>query len=470
MNHIPALIIFIPLFSSYISYLFGLRKKIYSMYFATVVCFFNLLLSIILFIHVNAGELHYYFGGWLPPWGIEYRIDILNASFIVLFNFVGFFVSIYFIFLRGIDEARIPFFSTLYLLYLTGITGVTITGDIFNLYVFLEITALSSYGLVAAKGKNSLIAAINYLIAGTIGATFILIGIGYFYMATGTLNMEDLRLRISLNQGLFTTGFVFFITGTFIKMAVFPFYHWLPGVYSESLPAVAAFISATGTKLGCYILFRSFYLFEGNIPDSFIYILNILSIAAILFGGIMAVRETTIPRLFAYSSISHIGLITMGFSILNKYSFAGVMLHIVAHSLMKSTFFMFSGFLQKNGVLNIDELGYIKEPRLRWIFLINALSMVGIPLTAGFLSKWYILLGALKSGFYVNAVFVLVSAFFSAAYIYRLFSRVFFGRKITLEFNKIEFIPLYVFSIFILIFGISSIPIEVGIKIYERIF
>lgn len=462
----------IPLFFSYVAYLFGIKKKIISLYFAIFILFINFILTIFLFLDVYYnGVRNYYFGNWRAPLGIEYRIDLLNASFIVFFNFMSFVVALNLLLSNSIDYSKLPIFSTIYLLYISGLTGVTITGDIFNLYVFLEITALSSYALVAIRGGRALLASINYLVLGTIGATFILIGIGYFYMATGTLNMEDLKLRLVLaNKGLFVTGFSFFIIGVFIKMAFFPLYHWLPDVYSQSNGSISAILSATGTALGCYMLFRSLYLFLGIIPEIFFDIIRTLSYFAVIFGGIMAIKESKVMKLFAYSTISQIGLIALGISTLNENTFTGSYIHIFANSIMKAVFFMCLTPLQKNRIESVYEVFYIRNVFFKFAFIVASLTIIGVPLTIGFLSKWFIAMGAFKAGKLIAVAAVLLSTLLSGIYIFRVFSKLFFSKDAKFTFSSREFILAGLLAIVLIFSGIFTFPIDISKLIYDQLF
>ena len=160
---------------------------------------------------------------------------------------------------KEIDRAKVPAFYSLYLLLSTGFIGMVVTGDLFNLYVFIEISALAGYALTAiGKKRGALIASYNYLILGTIGATFIMIGIGYLYVATGTLNMGDLSQRLPALYGsnAVRTGFAFLTVGLFLKLALLPFHIWLPNVYTHAPSVVSVLMSATATKVSAYVLIR----------------------------------------------------------------------------------------------------------------------------------------------------------------------------------------------------------------------
>ncbi|NPV26236.1 MAG: monovalent cation/H+ antiporter subunit D family protein [Firmicutes bacterium] len=387
---------------------------------------------------LESGKISYRLGGWEPPWGIEYVVDYLNGFVLCIVAFIAFIVTIYAkkSVAVEIEEGKEPLFYAIYLLFITGLMGIVITGDIFNLYVFLEIASLAGYALIAiGKRREALLASFNYLVMGTIGATFILLGIGHLYMVTGTLNMADLGARLpALYQSkVVHTAFAFFITGLSIKIALFPLHNWLPNSYTYAPSTVSAIMAATTTKVGAYVLIRiMFTVFK---PD-FIFsgvklhqLLLFLSILAILAGSILAIAQKDIKKMLAYSSIGQIGYIVLGIALLNLTGVQGSLLHILNHALMKGCLFLAVGaVVYKMGITNIADFRGLgpKMPVSMVAFTIAALSMIGVPLTVGFVSKWYLAIASLEAGMWFVIPVILLSSLLMIVYFWRLIDIIWF--------------------------------------------
>jgi multicomponent Na+:H+ antiporter subunit D len=316
--------------------------------------------------------------------------------------------------------------------------GIVITGDIFNLYVFVEISSLAGYALIAtAKKRESLTASFNYLIIGTIAATFMLLGIGHLYMVTGTLNMADLgqRLPALYDSRVVRTAFAFFTVGLSIKVALFPLHIWLPNAYANAPSPVGAILAATGTKVGAYALLRvMFTVFDLEFDlrvVPFTKILLVVSSVAIIAGSVLAVAQTNLRRMLAYSSVGQVGYIVLGAAIAGQTAMAGSLVHILNHALMKGTLFMVAGILLfstgKENIADLRGLGR-KMPVTMAAFTIAALSMVGVPLTVGFVSKWYIAVGAVETGLWYLVPVVLLSSLLTAVYFWRVIEGIYFGK------------------------------------------
>ena len=351
----PVLVIIIPLISAILIPLLSRINRDLGWFTALSGTLLSFICSLILLSSVMAtGRISYHLGGWNPPWGIEYAVDHLNGFVLVIITFIAFAVAYYS--KKSVDkeigEEKAPLFYSVYMLFVTGITGVTITGDIFNLYVFIEITSLSAYTLIAmGTRREALIASFNYLILGTIGGTFILLGVGYLYMVTGTLNMADLsRLLPDLySSNAVRTAFAFFTVGLSLKIALFPLHIWLPKAYTEAPSVVSTVVAATATKVMAYVLIRIMFTvftvdFNVNVlPVTTILI--ILSSVAIIMGSVLALAQTNLKRMLAYSSIGQIGYIVLGVALVNKLAMTGALIHILNHALMKGALFMVAGVL-----------------------------------------------------------------------------------------------------------------------------
>jgi len=327
-------------------------------------------------------------------------------------------------------------FYTCYLLCLTGLLGIVVTGDAFNLFVFLEISSLSSYVLISLGSKRrALTAAYQYLVMGTIGATFILISIGLLYMMTGTLNMADLAQRLPdvADTRTIRVAFAFMTVGVSIKLALFPLHIWLPNAYTFAPSVVTAFMAATATKVGVYVLLRFFFTVFG-VHFSFVAmhvgeILMLLAVAAILVASLVAVFQDNVKRMLAYSSVAQIGYIILGISLASAAGVSAGMLHLFNHALIKCALFLALGCIYlRLGSVEIHNMhGLARQmPWTMAAFVAGGLSLIGIPLTAGFISKWYLVSAALTAGYWPLAVLVLVSSLLALIYIWRVVEAAYF--------------------------------------------
>lgn len=435
----PAFVIIIPLISAIIIPLVGRISHFFSWYITVISTFASFVFSIILLNTVTkSGRISYWLGGWEPPYGIEYAVDYLNGFVLVVISFIAFIVAIYAkrSVQKDIEESKTPFFYSVYMFFFTGLMGIIITGDIFNLYVFIEISAIAGYALVAmGKQKEALVASYNYLILGTVAAAFILLGIGYLYMVTGTLNMADLSVRLPelYDSTVVRAAFAFILVGISIKLALFPLHVWLPGVYSNAPPVVSALMAATTSKVFAYVLLRvMFTIFKIEFSFEVVPVAKILlfiSSIAIIAGSILAIAQTNIKRMLAYSSIGQIGYIILGIALANQASITGSMMHILNHALIKGTLFLVVGVIvYRTGIEEISGLKGMgkKMPFTMAAFTIGALSIIGVPLTVGFVSKWYLALGALSADMWYLIPVILLSSLLTAIYFWRVVEGIYF--------------------------------------------
>ncbi|MCX9073816.1 MAG: monovalent cation/H+ antiporter subunit D family protein [Candidatus Methanoperedens sp.] len=478
IEHFPVLIIAVGLLGAFFTPIIGLIRKELCSPWASFITLLQFLISIFLLYQVlAAGNISYWLGGWQPPWGIEYAIDILNAFVLVLVAGVCFSVSIYAKKSLGFEVPgkELPLY-TLYILLSTGMLGIVVTGDIFNLYVFLEIGSLAAYALIAVGDRQSLMASFNYMIMGTISASFILLGIGYLYVMTGTLNMADLSERLPELYGrpVILVALALLVVGLSIKTALFPLHTWLPDAYTHAPSAVSAMLAGTFTKVGIYALIRvMFTVISPEYVIETVPVMNILSwvaAAGIVAGSVLAIAQYDIKRMLAYSSVSQIGYIILGVSMANKLAMTGGILHILSHSLMKVGLFMVAGaIIYRTGIRNIYQLKGMgkKMPFTMAAFVIGALSMIGIPPTIGFASKFYLAWGALEAENWVFVAVILLSSLLTAVYFWRIFENVYFGVHEHEEIKKDEvplsmLLPILIFAAITLLLGLfASLPIGV---------
>jgi multicomponent Na+:H+ antiporter subunit D len=433
MAHAPALVVVVPLVAAAIAAFMpnGKAGWAVAMVTATIVAVFSLAL---LGAVAGEGVISYAMGGWEPPAGIEYRIDALNIAVLLLVGILGFLCVIYALpsVADEIAEDKQGLFYSAFLVCFAGLLGVTITGDAFNVFVFLEISSLSTYTIIAmgaGKDRRALTAAYNYLILGTIGATFFVIGVGFLYMATGSLNMADIA-RILAENGhdrVTQAAFAFIIVGLGLKAAMFPLHMWLPNAYAFAPNFVTAFLASTATKVAFYALVR--FLFsvfnpEVNFVDlSLTWVFAVAGVIAMFMASAQAIFQTDARRLLAYSSVAQVGYMMLGLGMGTVLGLQAGMLHLINHALMKGALFMALGaFALKFGVREIKDLAGLGRtmPISASAFTIAGLSLVGVPLTIGFDSKWYLIIAALDRGWWWAVAALILSSLLALIYIGRL--------------------------------------------------
>ena len=429
--HLPAFQVVLPLFAAPLCIV--LRRGALPWLIALVISWVAFIIAAVQLATVlESGVISYAVGGWLAPWGIEYRIDPLNAFMMLIVAGVA---SVVLPFARRSVAAEIRedlhyLFYSAFLLMLTGLLGIAITGDAFNLFVFIEIAALSSYALIAmGKDRRALTAAFTYLAMGTAGATFILIGIGLLYVMTGTLNMADLAVRLAPVLGTRTAlvAFAFLAVGISLKLALFPLHMWLPNAYAYAPSAVSAFLASTGTKIAIYVLLRFTYTIFGAefsfgvVPLG--EVLLALAVIAMIVASTIAIFQADVKRLLAYSSLAQVGYIVLGISMANVAGLTAAIVHLFNHAATKGALFLLVGcMVYRVGSANLDRLAGIGR-RMPWTtfgFVIGGLSLIGVPLTAGFISKWYLVLGAMERGWWPAAGLVLLTSLLAIAYVWRV--------------------------------------------------
>jgi len=430
-EHLPALQVVIPLLCAPICML--VRYRDWSWVVALFGSWASLAIAWVLLQQVIAtGTISYHMGNWAPPLGIEYRIDLVNAFVLLIVSAIAAVVTPYAreSLRTEFGSNRIYMFYTAYMLCLCGLLGVTITGDAFNLFVFLEISSLSSYVLIAmGNDRRALTAAYQYLVLGTIGATFIVIGIGLLYAETGTLNMVDLAKRLA-DQPLSRTigaAFGFLVVGISLKLALFPLHLWLPNAYTYAPSVVSAFLAATATKVAVYVLLRFlFTVFDVELSFGFMpldTILFVLAVIAMFAASAVAIFQTNLKRMLAYSSVAQIGYMILGISFANVNGLAAGVLHLFNHALIKGGMFLALGCIfYRLATVNINDMAGMGR-RMPWTmaaFVVGGLGLIGVPLTVGFISKWYLVLGALERDWWLAAALVLISSLLAVVYVWRV--------------------------------------------------
>ena len=437
LAHLPILQVIVPLMAAPACLI--LRRPQLVWMFTLLASAIAFIISVLLLQQVmQTGTISYELGGWSPPWGIEYRIDKLNAFIALIISGVS---TVVLVAAQTSIEKEIPqekhtLFYILYLLSLTGMLGIVTTGDAFNVFVFLEISSLSAYSLIAlGRDRRALWASFQYLIMGTIGATFILIGIGLMYQMTGTLNMADLATRLPevAETRTVTTAYVFFIVGVCLKLALFPLHLWLPNAYAHAPSIVTAFFAATSTKVAAYLLIRFTFSIFGvsfsftTLPMEMVFLT--LGLLGIFVASTVAIYQDNIKHVFAYSSVAQIGYMIVGFSMSTNAGLSAMLLHVFNHALMKGALFLALGavMLRVGSTQLKDFQGLGRQmPLTMAAIVVGGLSLIGVPLTVGFVSKWYLVVAALEKGWWPVAGLVLLASLLAVVYVWRIVETAYF--------------------------------------------
>ncbi len=425
-EHLPALQVVIPLLAAPVCVL--LRRPGPAWALATAASWAAFGVAVLLLIAVlEQGVLSYHLGGWEPPWGIEYRVDLANAFVLLIVAAIS---AVVLPFARRSVAAEIPeekayLFYSMYLLCLTGLLGIAAT-----------VSSLSSYVLISlGKDRRALTAAFQYLIMGTIGATFYLLGIGLLYAMTGTLNMADLAQRLPAVSDTRTVhaAFAFLVIGIGVKAAVFPLHLWLPNAYCYAPSVVTAFLAATATKVSIYVVLRivftifgpaySFEVIEADL------VMIPLALAAMLLASTTAIFQNNVKRLLAYSSVAQIGYMVLGISLGSVTGVTAGIVHLFNHAMIKGGLFLALGcvFVTLGSVQLRDMAGLGR--RMPWTmaaFVIGGLSLIGVPATTGFISKWVLVQATLERGQWFFAVLILASSLLALVYVWRVVEAAYF--------------------------------------------
>jgi len=427
----PALIVIVPLLAAFIISAAGWVNKKLCFPVAVAALSVATYSSIGLLLRVlDQGIVLYKLGGWDPPWGIAYYVDHLNGlvlvvvSTVALINLIASKKSIE----QEFPEKTGPFY-TLYVLMVTGLLGIVATGDAFNLYVLLEIASLAGYGLLAMGGGRGPLAALNYLYMGTIGACFYLLGVGYLYIVTGSLNMVDIAgILPSLYQSkAVLAAFIICMVGVWLKMAFFPLHAWLPNAYTYAPSASSSLIAPLMTKVMIYVMIRliltvftpkfSFTVLAVN--ESIVW----LAVIAIVMGAVLALAERNLKKMLTYIIIAEVGYMVGGAWLGNRAGMTGAILHIVNDALMTLCVFLVVGnIVYKIKGHAFDDLKglFRKMPFTMGAFVVGALSIIGVPPTCGFFSKWYLISGGIAAGHYGFVAALLFSSLVNVVLFFRI--------------------------------------------------
>lgn len=377
--------------------------------------------------------LVYKVGSWIPPIGICMVLDGLTSFMLVTINLVSFLVTLYSIsyMQKYTDKYR---FYTLFMLMLAGMNAIIITGDLFNLFVFLEIASIASYALVAfGTEAEELEASFKYAVMGSVASSFILLGIALLYSYTSTLNMADISQALSQRGTGLIVNFVavLFLMGFGLKAALVPFHAWLPDAHPSAPAPISAMLSGVFIKtLGVYTLCRVFFNILG-VSSQILFVLVFLGVISMIVGAFLAIAQRDIKRMFAYSSISQIGYIIFALGIGTPLAILGGLFHLFNHAIFKSLLFLNSGAIEySTGTRDLKKLGGLSSrlPVTGYVALSGSMSISGIPPLGGFFSKLIIIIAAVQAGYLGFAVVAILVSIVTLAYYLKFQSFAFFGK------------------------------------------
>ncbi len=400
--------------------------------------------------------------------GIQLVVDGLTVFMLVVVNFIAFLVAVYSVNYMTRYTEKWQFYS-LFLLMLAGMNGVLITGDMFNLFVFVEIASIASYALVAfGTGKRELEASFKYAVMGSIASLLILLGVIFLYSNTGTLNMADMTRILAGRDHPALLYFVFalFLTGFGLKAALVPFHAWLPDAHPSAPAPISAMLSGVLIKaLGVYVIARVFYNIFGLTYELSL-ILMTLGAISMGVGALVALRQWDLKRLLAYSSISQVGFIMLGLGIGTPLAVLGALFHLFNHSMFKSLLFLDSGAIEYAAhTRDLKEMGGLakKMPVTNCSTIIGAMSLAGVPPFAGFWSKLIIIVAAVQASHMKLAAWAVLMSIVTIAYVLKAVRFAFLG-ELKEKFANITEVPafmrvsLIVLALVCLLGGLLLIP------------
>ncbi|MBN1163487.1 MAG: NADH/ubiquinone/plastoquinone (complex I) [Candidatus Krumholzibacteriota bacterium] len=383
----------------------------------------------------------YKVGNWDPPFGILLVSDGLSSLMLVVINVIS-FLAVIFSFKYMTTYTAKPKYYSLFMLMIAGMNGVVITGDMFNLYVFLEIASIASYALVGfGTGKRELEASFKYLILGGVASTAVLFGIAFLYSMSGTLNMPDLAAQLEVTTSPRALAFVIalFIMGFGLKASAVPFHAWLPDAHPSAPAPISAMLSGVLIKaLGMYTIMRIMFNVIGRntLVSTLIMFLGALSMVV---AGLLALGQTDFKRMLAYSSISQMGYVLIGLGLafnpevdvlIASLALIGALFHLVNHAVFKSLLFLCSGAIEyRTGTRQLDKLGGLikKMPLTGLTCSIGSFSIAGVPPFNGFWSKLIIILALLRAGYWIYGSIAVVVGFITLLYFIKLQRKAIFG-------------------------------------------
>ncbi|RQD73865.1 MAG: monovalent cation/H+ antiporter subunit D family protein [Candidatus Syntrophonatronum acetioxidans] len=440
-GHLPALIIVVFLLMSFITPIFDIWKRNWCSYLALFAHFVALgFIGFLTWKVHNEGTISYHLGGWPPPWGIEFVVDYLAIFMMITVGVVSTLILLFATedVKHELKDKVSGWYYTLYLLLIASLMGLAVTNDFFNMFVFMEIGAISACGIISIKEDRACIeASLKYLILSSVGTGCVLLSSALLYMITGHLNFSfaaaGLETAMYIYPNNVLVALALFSAGLIVKAALFPLHVWLPDAHSSAPSPSSAVLSGLVIKLYAVVYIKLLMkVFPAEIFTwvPVLEIILILSSLSIFFGSIFAMVQDDIKRMLAFSSIAQIGYVFLGIGLYNHTGLSGGILHIFNHAMMKSMLFLSAGaIIYMTGIRKIDDLKGIgfKVPVAMGAFTVGAMAMVGIPSTNGFISKLHLALGSLEAGKPIYLYVILLSSFLNAVYYFPIVINAFFG-------------------------------------------
>ncbi len=464
-----------PLLTALFVNLFGRRSNLVIAVLTLGSLLFSSLAALVVLGQVMAGgTIRYVVGNWKAPYGIELVVDHLSALMLVLISLVALCAAP--ASLKAAEQelrGREHQFFALYLILISGLMGLVMTGDAFNLYVLLEITSITTYGLIAMGKGRAPLASFNYIIMGSIGACFYLLGVGYLYLMTGSLNMADISTILpGLDGGAAVpTALAFMLVGLWIKMAFFPLHGWLPNAYSLAPTGAAILAAPLMTKVTIFLMFRVMFsifsvdfvfLRNPQVQQGLVWVAAI----AIICASAQALAQRDLKRMLTYIIVAEVGYMVGGIWLANATGMTGALLHIVNDALMTLCLILAAASIYyRLGTLEYSSLQgiYRKMPITMAAFTLGAFAMIGIPPTAGFFSKWYLLLGGIEAQQWIYVVALLFSSLVNAVLFFRIIEIGYFfkdgehhGHEKLNEAPLALQVPLLISAVALLVVGFGS--------------
>lgn len=470
IHHMPIIVVLTGLLASYLVPAFSYKNKKLTGYFSLIIIAGMFIFTALLRWQLGLrGAYTYSLGGWPAPWGIEFNIDPMGVYMAMIITGLGFIILLYAT--RDLDheltDRSLGIFYTLYLLLISSMVGLALTNDLFNVFVFLEISTMTAVAIICVKEKMETIeASLKYLILSVMASAAILMAIALLYMVSGHLNMTyiagELSGALTEYPNVIIAAMALFLVGFGLKSALFPMHVWLPDAHGSAPSPSSAVLSGLVIKIYALLLIRLYFqVFPSSVLEAIPVMEIILWLASIgmILGSMFAIVQVDIKKMLAYSSVAQIGYVFLGISLGSFTAFQGGLLHILNHAVMKAMLFLAAGvIIYTTGIRRLDRihgLGF-KLPVTMICFVIGAVSMIGIPGTGGFISKWYLALGALEAGRPFFVLVILVSSMLNGVYYLPIVVNAFFGeRDEELEEIKMEPLPWEMkYTVVFLAFGI----------------
>lgn len=430
---IPYLII-MPLLAAFLITLISGKGDTWGVIFSILTEITMIILAIIGFILVLGKPIIYNMSGWKIPYTITLVLDSFSGFMLVIVHVIALFALMYSVaYIRHLSKSWK--YYALFMLLITGMDGVILTGDLFNLFVFMEIGLFAAYALVAYGNRpEEFEASFKYAVMGSISSTLILVGIGIVYSVTSTLNLARISEALA-TQPAHVVNWIgaIFLVGFGLKAAAMPFHAWLPDAHSSAPAPISSMLSGVLIKaLGVYVLIRLvFNVFGFNAIFSRVFLgLGTLSIIA---ASLLAISQWDMKRLLAYSSISQMGFILIALGIGTRMAIFGALFHILNHAIFKGLLFLNAGSVEMClGTRDLNKMGKLGKvlPITTTTSMIGTLSVSGLPPFNGFFSKIIIIIAAIEAGFFSTAGVAVVGSLLTLGYFMKFQRYGFYGDKV----------------------------------------